>query len=414
MFSGLVDEMRELDDAALTARFRAAEAQARAREAEFAAMLGEVERRGLHRADGHSTVGAWPRVLARWSHRDAVARVRLAHLIVAVPAVGDALTGGTLGVAQAHEMARAAANPRCGHEIGDVVAILLDQATTLCFEDFTVVVRRWETLADTDGAHRHADAIHSARFARAGVHDGELHLTARGGALDGATITGILERFCQREFDADCAAARQAEADGTGRADDLPRTDAQRRFDAVTAIFLAAASTPPGSQPPEPVVNIVVDDVTFETHLCRRRLIALRPDLARARVDRQRCETTGGIALTPDDVLRAALAGHVRRVVFDSAGIVTNLGRRSRLFTGAAAEAVRLQSRRCAWPGCRTPAARSQLDHLIPWSDDGHSDADNGTCTCGRHNRLRNQGYRIERDDNGHLHTYRPGGTEIA
>ena len=414
MFTGLVDEMRELDDAALTVRFRTLEARDRAVEAELAVVLSEVERRRLHRVDGHASVGGWPRALSRWSHPHATTRVRLARLLTAVPAVGEALTDGTLGVAQAHEMARAAANPRCGHDIGDVAAIFIDQATKLPFEDFKLLVGRWETLADTDGAHRQRDATHAARFARAGVHDGELHLTACGGALDGATIVEIFERFCQHEFEADCAVAKQAEADGTGRADHLPRTDAQRRFDALTAIFLAAASTPPGAQPPEPVVNIVVDQTTFETHLCRRRLLNLRPDLARLGVDLWRCETTSGIALTPDDVLRAAVAGHVRRVVFDSAGIVTNLGRRSRLFTGAAAEAVRLQNQHCGWTACRIPEARCQLDHLTPWSNDGPTDPDNGACACGRHNRLRNQGFRIERDDQGHLHTYRPDGTEIA
>ena len=47
----------------------------------------------------------------------------------------------------------------------------------------------------------------------------------------------------------------------------------------LLAIFEAAAVAPIDGQTPEPVVNIVVDQVTFETHLARRRLIPLPADL---------------------------------------------------------------------------------------------------------------------------------------
>ncbi len=44
----------------------------------------------------------------------------------------------------------------------------------------------------------------------------------------------------------------------------LERTAAQRRFDALRAIFERAASTCQAPGLPEPVVNILVDQVTFE------------------------------------------------------------------------------------------------------------------------------------------------------
>lgn len=43
-----------------------------------------------------------------------------------------------------------------------------------------------------------------------------------------------------------------------------------------------------------------------------------------------RCETDNGVPVHPHDVLRAALAGHVRRVVLDSAGHVIDFGRKKR------------------------------------------------------------------------------------
>ena len=50
----------------------------------------------------------------------------------------------------------------------------------------------------------------------------------------------------------------------------LERTDRQRRFDALLAIFTAAAASGVVGVI-EPLVNIVVDQTTFEHHLAPRR-----------------------------------------------------------------------------------------------------------------------------------------------
>ena len=42
-----------------------------------------------------------------------------------------------------------------------------------------------------------------------------------------------------------------------------------RRADAVYAIYLRAASTPPGGEAPEIVTNIVIDEATWDRHLTR-------------------------------------------------------------------------------------------------------------------------------------------------
>ena len=85
-----------------------------------------------------------------------------------------------------------------------------------------------------------------------------------------------------------------------------------------------------------------------------------------AEFEQRRCETDTGVPLDPADVVAAVLIGQVRRVVFDSAGVVINLGRSRRVFTGGARDAVLLQHRRCLWPGCGLPARRSQIDHITP------------------------------------------------
>jgi hypothetical protein len=65
-------------------------------------------------------------------------------------------------------------------------------------------------------------------------------------------------------------------------------------------------------------------------------------------------------------VLAAALTGHVRRVVFDVAGVVIDLGRRSRLFTGSSRDAVMLGDRWCLWPGCDQRSGRPDGTEVGP------------------------------------------------
>ena len=112
-------------------------------------------------------------------------------------------------------------------------------------------------------------------------------------------------------------------------------------------------------------------------------------------------------------MLQLALEGYVRFVIHDDTGIPIRWGRRRRLFTGAARDAVLSLSSRCTHPGCRVRARRSQADHTLDYARGGPTDPANGNPRCPRHNRLKNHGYTVHRDRQGHWHTYRPDGTEI-
>lgn len=131
---------------------------------------------------------------------------------------------------------------------------------------------------------------------------------------------------------------------------------------------------------------------------------------------RIRCHSADGSPADPADVVAAALIAHVRRVVIGADGVIINLGRRRRLFTGSTRDAALLQAvldrrRRCLWPGCRHH--HCQIDHRIEWRHDGLTDLDNAGPTCGRHNRLKARGYHTWRDPNGTWHVQRPDGTTI-
>jgi hypothetical protein len=203
----------------------------------------------------------------------------------------------------------------------------------------------------------------------------------------------------------------------------MRRTDAQRRFDALCAVFRDAASTPPDAQPPDPVVHVLIDELSFEEAVIAmfgvdtgERILGgdRRPRAERRDPRRRRCETRDGTPLDPYEVVAAAIIGQVRRVVVDAAGVVVDMGRKSRLFTGAAREAVLLGSSRCLWPGCDLPSGRCQTDHIREWSSHGRTDQDNGGPLCHRHNQWKNRGFTVWRDPAGNWHTYRPDGTEIC
>jgi len=348
---------------------------------------------------------------------------RVGRLLHDIPEFATAAEAGRLGVDQLEVLARARANPRCGDRLGEFAAVMIESATTLCFDDFKQVVDRWEALADLDGAHRDHERTHARRTASMHQLGGSVSLHAHGGSAQGAEMKAIFDRYCQAEWHTDWAATKQRYGNDATPAL-MPRTDAQRRFDALHRMFLDAVSTPADAQAPEPVVSIVVDIETFEETITRMfgadfatDLLHRPPRAERRRCRdprRRRCETIDGTPLDPYHVVAAALVGQVHRAVFDSASVVIDQGRKQRLFTGAARDAIRLSTNRCLWPGCTLPSGRCHTDHNHEWADGGTTDQANGGPLCHRHNQWKNLGYTVWRDPNGIWHTHRPDGIEIT
>ena len=377
----------------------------------IAETVGIAERTGAFGEDGHASVSGWAKATCNWSGGDTRAVVQSARMLQAIPETRVAAHSGSLGLSQLRLLARVFANPRCCDQLTDSAELLLDHAASLWFDEFAVVVRRWEALADADGAHGDHQRAHTRRDAHVSVLGEHVYLDARGGVVAGATMEEIFDRFRDAEFHADWDAG-VAQHGAAMVPSLLERTDAQRRFDALLAVFMAAAAS--GSVGRfDPLVNVIVDQVTLEHYLATAAGADTGP-LDPATVDQRRCETSTGHQLDPDDMLAAAVCGHVRRVVLDPAGVVIDLGRRSRLFTGGARDAVLLGDRWCIWPGCGLRSGRCETDHSTPWASQGPTRPDNGAPTCARHNRWKQRGYKTTRDQDGHWHTYRPDGTEIG
>jgi hypothetical protein len=413
-FEGLRERITSMSGAERQSRLVEVEREMRRLEAEIAVLVRSAERERGFREDGHLTVGGYLRGELRWSKQQVAARRRLARLIDEAPAVVEHVHAGAIGVAQANAFARAAANPRCGGQLVDHLELLLGHARSLSFDGFHTAIRAWEQLADADGANRDAAACHENRFVSLSFFDGVGRIHAQCGALDYEAVTKVFERYERAEWLADWedAKARYGE-DVAGSM--LARTNAQRAWDAFMKMIEDAVSTPSGAQPPEPIVNLVWSEQHAEAQLARSGLIPepTAPPTNQSTND-WRCETTSGLSVSPFEAMQALLAGRLRRVVFDSAGVVVDFGRLQRLFDGAARNAVLLQFPTCVFPGCNRPTHTCEADHLVDWQHGGTTDQRNGAPLCDRHNQLKNRGFTVWRDPNGVFHTYRPDGTEIA
>jgi len=391
------------------AEFRALEQRRRKVEAEMAALLARADAAGAYGALGHRGIAGWSRALGRWSDAEVLQRTRVSRLLRSDERYANAVAAGEIGVAQAQLLARAHANPRCGKEISEVMEIMLHHARHLSYFEFRKVVERWEKLADSDGAFREESAAHAGRRALI-THIGEqIVIDARGGLGQGAMMEEIFQRFVEAEFRGDWEENRRLFGEDA-TVTTLARTEAQRRFDALAQIFARAAAADVGASVAEPLVNLVIDIHTYEQMLVGTTTTEAPRD------PRQRCShSLSGIPVPACDIVAASLWGHIRRVVVDSAGVVVDMGRKSRLFTGPARTAVLLQSRRCVVAGCAVSAHRCQIDHMKEWAAGGTTDQHNAALLCGSHNRLKSQSViTVTRDEKGYWHSYREDGTEIT
>lgn len=167
------------------------------------------------------------------------------------------------------------------------------------------------------------------------------------GELDGLTVREILDQFVQAEWQTDWEAA-VAQYGESATPLLMPGTPSQRRADAVTSVFERAASTPPGGKAPKPVVVIHVDHATATDILTEMEILPERDvdplEHGRPLTTDRRCETTNGHGVDPRTAMRVALEGHIRWAIANEAGIPITWGRKRRLFTGSAADAVRSTS----------------------------------------------------------------------
>ena len=131
-------------------------------------------------------------------------------------------------------------------------------------------------------------------------------------------------------------------------------------------------------------------------------------------VDTTRCETVNGRQVELNEAFLDSITSPLRRVLMDAKGVVVDVSER-RFFTGIARTALQISHHCCEWPGCNIPSTRCQGDHITPKARGGPTEQENGAILCQRHNRHKERGYTVWRDQTtGQLHIKTPQGQQIT
>ena len=371
-------------------------------------LLDRIDRADLYRPDGHATAKTMIAHVGKLSGAEALARMKTLRMMRALPHIRAAFNAGTIGQAQVDLLGRIYANKRVADLMADRQAWFLENADRFSYRDFAAIVLQWQRLMDQDGIEPANTKAHDHRDARLAQNawDATWDLDGRYGSMQGASMHEIFAVYIAAEYEADWEKARAEHGDAACAAH-LPRTDAQRRADALWQVFQDAVDNPVGATPVDFVHNIVWDAETYEEMV--NRLDGNDPSPFDP--DTFRCETLDGLPVEPTEAAVSSLFDSVRRVVIDASGVVIDMGR-ARFFTGNSRLAVRIKDKHCIWPGCHIPATQTQSDHLVEHTKGGRTNPDNGGPACGRHNRHKtNHGFTVHRTPDGQLNLYRPDGT---
>jgi hypothetical protein len=129
-----------------------------------------------------------------------------------------------------------------------------------------------------------------------------------------------------------------------------------------------------------------------------------------------RSQTDTGVSVDPRLIVAESLIAAVRKIIIDDADVITNAGRKRRLFTGSMRDVFQTVETRCTQPACGVHGRDCDIDHLIGWTrPGGETRLDQAGSQCHFHNvEKERRGFTVYRDEQGRWHTLRPDGTEIA
>ncbi len=349
-------------------------------------VIGTFDRENDWAGYGYPSPAAAVREIAKVPMRQARQWVSLARALRGMPLTVAALAEGSLSTAHAMRL-RVAAKRQTFPE-GE--ALLVEQAWVLRWSEWLEVVGYWESCADdaeTDdpsdpGAPDRREA--NARLSATKGFDGMGDIEGQLDPVGFEAFSEALRRIEHELFDDEWRATKQRMGDAAVP-DHMPRTATQRRAAALVEMAHRAMTAPADGKRPLPLVVIHTDPDTFNRELARLVRIDAPEPLATKRLH----ELASGTVIDPSAVIRAALLGEVRRLVYRSPSHVLDYGRAVRLFQGALRQAIIHAARRCAADGCETPAAQCEIDHVVEWAHGGVTAANNAEPRCRADHRLK-------------------------
>jgi hypothetical protein len=352
-----------------------------------ARLTAAFDLRGAYRADGAKTAAAWLARKTNGSPAAARAQTRLARRLRLMPLTTAAFAAGEITERHTEVLASLAGSNRkpIADTFPQAEQHLLEYAKTLDFDRFVTAVRYWESVVDQDGIEDQAASDHESRHV-------QLSETFRGnwildGQLDpvaGTEIATALLRIYEELFEADWAEAKAIHGDDTCT-DHLARTPAQRRADALREMARRSAAMPADAKEPRPLLVIHLGDDTLN------RL----------------CELATGTVIAPGLLVPLLGEADIQRIVYAGRSrSITELGERTRFFSGHYAKPSCYATAAASTPAATPPADDCEVDHDIPVSKGGLTNQYNGKARCPHSNR-----HKSDRLPNHHHHNEPPPDT---
>ncbi len=327
-------------------------------DAETARLAAEWHRKRGWEADGALSPVAWATHRAPVSAPEARRLFKTANVIDQCPQIADALASGRTTAAHVRALARVL-SPRRQRLLSEHEAILSKESERLTIKDFTVLARRWATLADDYLADDDHDEHHPHNEVHAAITmDGRLDGTF---SLDPAAGVSLLD-----------ALDHLAPPDPTDAPDGV-RGLAERRGDALAdlANWYHQGATP-GANPPS--LNVVVDVATLN---------GATPELARAR-----CDLEGAGPITRATLEQISCGATLSRLIMAGDSVILDMGRKTRFATPSQQRAVRIRDGGCIFPSCDRPAPWCDIHHVNGFAAGGRTDVASMVCLCRRHHTL--------------------------
>jgi hypothetical protein len=318
--------------------------------------------------EGAKTSANWFSVICKVPRRVAQRRVALGKVIAELPVCAEAYGAGELTEAQARAIC-SQYQPSTAGALERDQELLLEMANSLGCEDFSRWLSYWKQEVDPAGAEDNDDTRRAARYfyldgSTGGNFTGKLELDP----ISGSIVSGEINRLEKYLFKEDWAQAKER----LGRdplIDELDRTNAQRRADALVEMATRSRTAPADGIRPAPLFSVLVGYETLYGRIS---------------------EIENGTVIAPSSLIPFMEGAYFERALF-GLGNRIDVSVRARLFTGGTRRAIELRDRMCTHEICFEPAERCQADHIKEWAKGGETTQENGRLLCGFHNRLRNQ-----------------------
>ncbi len=365
---------------------REASAAVNKAEAHRLAVAAEWDRRQAWAADGAYSGRCWLAAECGLSRGESGLILKTARVVASAPVVAAAVAGGSLSVAKAEVLA-SVVNPRIEAAFVEDGETLLDNVGQLGVDDTRRVARWWARTVDQDGVEPDEPV---AKLRCLEASDGTTHLSGVLGVEAGAMFRSVLDGIADQLW-------RARRGDDDHNENRHVYLNGQLRADALEEMARRASAADPAGTGARPLISVIIDLPTLE-----------------GRADRPAAVEGGGL-LSAEAARRLACDAQISRVLTDPNGTILELGRTARTASADQWRALRLRDQGCTWPGCDRPPGWCQAHHIVWWENGGRTDLDGLTLLCHHHHhRIHDDGWQLERLDDGGLHFTGPDGRVLT